>query len=342
MVCDRAARCLLSNSCSRRPARLLNNPWAQPPSASDWVVQPTHPRHDPVPYYLAPLWDAHFAHREQSKTSRSLRNTDNNPEQARISKEVRKRLKHARAARGLLQDLEEGIRRFIQSWNEKQRKLQNRNQHGASSDDDVDSEDEVVFLGRNAEKRDRLPPRKQNSGSASEERDGEMMVFESPVHDRGGVFGYVPSRLPGDTNRLTCPFFVLVGAGWCIPSHHITDCIHGPSPSATRAVGRPMLAFIRRRSRGAKAKYPSRPTTPRSAVRASPSISTNRCRSRCGRKCKRRKPSYVYGHVLVDVLVCSGILLLGCFSIIRRIGSLKFGLLSLLLKYVELAILIST
>ncbi|KAL1996353.1 hypothetical protein VTN49DRAFT_118 [Thermomyces lanuginosus] len=170
-------------------SRLLNNPWAQPPSASDWVVQPTHPRHDPVPYYLAPLWDAHFAHREQSRTTRSLRNADNNSERARISKEVRKRLKHARAARGLLQDLEEGVRRFIQSWNEKQQKLQNKDEQGPSSDDDVDSEDEVVFVGRNAEKRDRLPQRQLNGSSALGERDGEMMVFESPAHDRGGVFG---------------------------------------------------------------------------------------------------------------------------------------------------------
>lgn len=207
------------HSRSRQSARLLNNPWAQPPSASDWVVQPTHPRHDPVPYYLAPLWDAHFAHREQSRTTRSLRNADNNSERARISKEVRKRLKHARAARGLLQDLEEGVRRFIQSWNEKQQKLQNKDEQGPSSDDDVDSEDEVVFVGRNAEKRDRLPQRQLNGSSASGERDGEMMVFESPAHDRGGVFGYVlPSRLRGDTNRLTChsSLQALAGALHCI------------------------------------------------------------------------------------------------------------------------------
>lgn len=176
----------------------MNNPWAQPPSASDWLIQPTYPRHDTVPYYLATLWDAHYAHKEHGKGSRAARaNKSKEDEKHQVPKDLRKTLKHARAARGLLQDLEEDIRRFVKQWSEKQLILREEGLEDApTSSDSADSEDEIVFVGRNGqmhdspERRRRLRRMKEEMNSRHE-RDGEKMVFESLANDRGAVFGYV-------------------------------------------------------------------------------------------------------------------------------------------------------
>lgn len=178
--------------------RLLNNPWAQPPSASDWLIQPTYPRHDTVPYYLATLWDAHYAHKEHGKGSRTARaNKSKEDEKHQVLKDLRQTLKHARAARGLLQDLEEDIRRFVKQCSEKQLILREEGLEDApTSSDSADSEDEIVFVGRNGqmhdspERRRRLRRMKEEMNSRHE-RDGEKMVFESLANDRGAVFGYV-------------------------------------------------------------------------------------------------------------------------------------------------------
>lgn len=167
--------------------RLLHNPWAEPPSPNDWIVGPTYPRHDHVPYYLAPLWDHHYAHIDKKTTVTK-------EEKRRIPKELRLRLKHARAARGMLQDLEEDIRQFIQNWNEKQLLLQKEGLQDAPESSDEESEDEVVFVGRNGQTHD-SPTRKTRFREIREamythdERDGEKMVFESLVEDRAAGFG---------------------------------------------------------------------------------------------------------------------------------------------------------
>lgn len=103
------------------------------------------------------------------------------------------RLKHARAARGMLQDLEEDIRSFIQRWNEKQLMLRREGLQDAPMSED-DSEDEVVFVGRNGQMHD-SPERKRRfqqmrkDMSSHNECDGEKMVFESLVDDRAAGFG---------------------------------------------------------------------------------------------------------------------------------------------------------
>jgi hypothetical protein len=176
----------------------LSNPWAQPPSASDWLIQPTYRRHDPVPYYLASLWDAHYAHKEHGKGSRAAEAKKNNKdEKYQVPKELRKKLKHARAARGLLQDLEEDIRHFVKRWNEKQSiSHEDGLEDAPASSDSGDSEDEIVFVGRSGQMHDspertrRLKQIKQEMNSR-QERNGEKMVFESLANDRGAVFGYV-------------------------------------------------------------------------------------------------------------------------------------------------------
>ncbi|CAI7572269.1 unnamed protein product [Penicillium manginii] len=166
--------------------RLLHNPWAEPPSSQDWEIRPTYTRHDPMPYYLAPLWDVHYAHMADTHPRKNAAVE----EKHRVPKELRSRLKHARAARGMLQDLEDEIRLFIRKWNEKQTLLRNEGLQDVPSD----SEDEIVFVGRNGQMHD-SPERKEalqrlrDEMSFHDERDGEKMVFESLVDDRAAAFG---------------------------------------------------------------------------------------------------------------------------------------------------------
>ncbi|RDH27132.1 R3H-associated N-terminal domain-domain-containing protein [Aspergillus welwitschiae] len=170
--------------------RLLNNPWAEPPSSKDWDIQATHTRHDPLPYYLAPLWDNHYAHLDH----RSSQQMETRTEKHRVPKELRQRLKHARAARGILQDIEEDIRQFIQRWNEKQSLLKQEGLADAPQSSDSESEDEIVFVGRNGlmhdspQRRARLQKMRE-AMSAHHEHDGQKMVFESLVDDRAAGFG---------------------------------------------------------------------------------------------------------------------------------------------------------
>ena len=68
---------------------------------------------------------------------------------SKVPKELRGKLKKAKAAKGLLQDLEEQIRMFVKSWEEKMKK--------ADRDESelIDSEDEeIVFVGRNGQMND--------------------------------------------------------------------------------------------------------------------------------------------------------------------------------------------
>ncbi|KAE8308517.1 R3H-associated N-terminal domain-containing protein [Aspergillus transmontanensis] len=172
--------------------RLLNNPWAEPPSSRDWAVEPTYTRHDPMPYYLAPLWDVHYKHIDHTSSKQTAKGTKG--EKHRVPKDLRLKLKHARAARGMLQDIEEDIRRFIQRWGEKQLLLERDGLADAPASSDEDSEDEVVFVGRNGQMHD-SPERKKKlqqmreAMHANRERDGEKLVFESLVDDRSSGFG---------------------------------------------------------------------------------------------------------------------------------------------------------
>ncbi|OJD22066.1 hypothetical protein ACJ73_06592 [Blastomyces percursus] len=209
--------------------RLLHNPWVQPPSAIDWQVQPTYERRT-VPYYLAPLWDSHFAAREQARNNNGPRKTNNDDGmsdiQSQIPKELRLRLKHARAARGLLRDLEEEVRRFVERYYEQQalssqneeggdldgahwllsdedkwEKLQDKTETETETEKERDSDDdEIVFVGRRGQMRnaytnqpgDKGCPRRMNHSDMdhlNKEKDGEKMVFESLEDDRAAGFG---------------------------------------------------------------------------------------------------------------------------------------------------------
>ena len=182
--------------------RLMSNPWAQAPSASDWQIQP-YKRHGTVPYYLAPLWDSHYAQKEQLRSSKNKgaskgKDTSADP-QHQIPKELRTKLKRARAARGLLHDLEEQIRVFVQRWNDKQSMTEGEGLADAPADSE--DEDEIVFVGRNGQMHDspgrksRIKNMDQEMG-VDKEKDGEKVVFESLVDDRGAIFGFVSPPFP--------------------------------------------------------------------------------------------------------------------------------------------------
>jgi hypothetical protein len=171
--------------------RLLSNPWAQQPLPSDWEVQPTYPRRV-VPYYLAPLWDAAEFQRsiEEKMKGKSKKNNHARGSRGHVSpaeeaasnvpKEVRARLKRARAAKGLLQDLEEQVRMFLQKWGGKEVRCREDGLH------DVDSEEEeIVFVGRNGVMHD-SPGRKEKY---HQEVGREKMLFEGMADDKGASFG---------------------------------------------------------------------------------------------------------------------------------------------------------
>ena len=63
----------------------------------------------------------------------------------RVPRELREKLKKARGAKALLQDLEEEVRRFVAAWEAQQREMRT-----AELEVTEDSEDEeIVFVGRN-------------------------------------------------------------------------------------------------------------------------------------------------------------------------------------------------
>lgn len=99
-----------------------------------------------------------------------------------IPKEVRTKLKRARAAKGLLQDLEEDVRHFVQQWSEKQIRLHNEGLHDVDSDT---SDDEVVFVGRNGLMHDSPSRRKE----VQNEPRRDKLVFDGLADDKGASFG---------------------------------------------------------------------------------------------------------------------------------------------------------
>ena len=184
--------------------RLLSNPYAQPPLPSDFEVQPTHP-HRPVPYFLAPLWDAKIATRHNAKAKGQSTEATHNPT-VQIPHTLRATLKRAKAAKGLLQDLETEVRKFVVSWEEKQRALKEEGLGDVGLGWDDDSEDEeIVFVGRGGRMLDvpaspkvtyRSRDRVEHVEEAEAEVGREKLVFDSLASDRGASFGYGFLRTP--------------------------------------------------------------------------------------------------------------------------------------------------
>ena len=100
----------------------------------------------------------------------------------KIPRELREKLKKAKAAKGLLKDLEVQIRLFIKNWEDQRKDI---------DEQALDSEDEeIVFVGRNGQMND--SPSSPNIGleESDAERD-QRLIFDSLANDQGASFGYV-------------------------------------------------------------------------------------------------------------------------------------------------------
>ncbi|KAL8920415.1 MAG: hypothetical protein Q9172_004505 [Xanthocarpia lactea] len=167
--------------------RLLNNPWAQPPLPSDWEVQPTYRKHS-VPYYLAPLWDGQVAARESAdamKRKNQSKSAQATGGDGKVPKELREKLKKTKAAKGLLQDLEEQVRNFVKTWEAKNQKPPLVPKPDLDSD-----EEEIVFVGRNGQMHD-VPqsPHAVTDDFDEDDIKRDKLVFDSLADDHGASFG---------------------------------------------------------------------------------------------------------------------------------------------------------
>jgi len=97
-----------------------------------------------------------------------------------VPRELREKLRRARGAKGLLKDLEEQIREFVQKWDESQRQLE---QDGLA-DADTSEDEEIVFVGRNGQTKEA-----QSSGSPRSQARKERMILDSLADDQGASFG---------------------------------------------------------------------------------------------------------------------------------------------------------
>ena len=185
-VGERANPVVLLLTTCRDADRLLDNPWAQPPLPIDWEVHPTHPKRT-VPYFLAPLWDTNGRVSGSEKQNKSKgQNTRAEESAQRVARELRQKLKRAKAAKGLLQDLEEVVRNFVKDWEKKQSMLKEEGLQDLDSEDD-----EIVFVGRSGHMLDIPPSPKARHGHQTGEITKEKMVLDSPATDHAASFGCV-------------------------------------------------------------------------------------------------------------------------------------------------------
>ncbi len=112
-----------------------------------------------------------------NKVRKDLRDQDPS---SKVPKELREKLKRSKGAKGLLQDLEEEVRRFVKMWEDKEKQLQ---QEGLA-DMDSSEDEEIVFVGRNGHMKD-----VQSSKRAKERLQRDKLVFDSLVDDHGASFG---------------------------------------------------------------------------------------------------------------------------------------------------------
>ena len=100
----------------------------------------------------------------------------------KIPRELREKLKKAKAAKGLLKDLEEQVRLFVKDWEDQRKDI---------SEYELDSEDEeIVFVGRNGQMND-VPSSPKIGLEESDAEKDQRLVFESLANDQGASFGYV-------------------------------------------------------------------------------------------------------------------------------------------------------
>jgi hypothetical protein len=134
-----------------------------------------------VPYSLASHWDEHRARADLERTRlQRARAAEELDPFAKIPKDLRAKLKRAKGAKGLLQDLEEQVREFVHDWDAAQKQLE---QDGLA-DADTSEDEEIVFVGRNGQTREAQSP-----DSPTLKAQKERMVFDSFLDDHGAAFG---------------------------------------------------------------------------------------------------------------------------------------------------------
>lgn len=148
----------------------------------------------------------------------------------KIPRELREKLKKAKAARGLLKDLEEQVRVFVKSWEDSIKK------EAKDKEPEIDSEDEeIVFIGRNGQMSDMPPSPKSKDRKKEDEIERDRLVFDSLANDQGASFGYV-------IRICLSLVFVLIDpdVGWFTRLLPTTVYIPGRSRWETQRDGRPM------------------------------------------------------------------------------------------------------
>lgn len=121
---------------------------------------------------------AHAGAEKKKRDTARQRAQASDESSGKIPRELREKLKKAKAAKGLLKDLEEQVRFFVVKWENQAQEVRKR-PAGIDSDDE-----EIVFVGRNGQMSD-WPPKPKTSI----ERD--RLIFDSLANDRGASFGYV-------------------------------------------------------------------------------------------------------------------------------------------------------
>jgi len=225
--------------------RLLNNPYVQPPLPVDWEVRPTHPVHS-VPYFLAPLWDAELKARSAARMAarkskaKSATTTEGAIDGAGpVPKELREKLKRSRAAKGLLQDLEEEVRGFVEQWEAQEAQKKKANMMA-----DPDSEDEeIVFVGRDGRMND-VPS--SPTYDAEEELERCKLVFNSLADDHGASFARWLVHSLGDYYGLRT-WSVTVGNPARREAYvgiHDIDMKSGRRPTSRRPLPQPLWGMV--------------------------------------------------------------------------------------------------
>ena len=101
----------------------------------------------------------------------------------KIPHELREKFKKAKAAKGLLRDLEEQVRLFVKKWEDQAKEEEKP---------ELDSEDEeIVFVGRNGQMHDMSPSPKSKNSMDENGIERDRLVFGSLANDQGASFGFV-------------------------------------------------------------------------------------------------------------------------------------------------------
>lgn len=161
---------------------LLNNPHAEPPLPSDWEVRPTYPVRK-IPYVILPLYEAEYKRYEKERLKRAeaarVPVSKAEADAAKVTQELRAKLKRSKGSKGLLQDLEEEVRGFVRQWEEKQKQMEVEGLIEPDSDDE-----EIVFVGRDGTMSDERRREKE-----LETLEKDKLVFQGLVDDNGAAFG---------------------------------------------------------------------------------------------------------------------------------------------------------